>query len=727
MLGKKTMLISRLFSIADKSPQTRSFSVTLVSALLVGILAVIGMLHSLELKTLDVRQITAEKTSLPHNSIVLLAIDQNSLAFFEEQGVPWPWPREFYGILVNFLSEAGAKAIAYDLDFSSKGLDRIESSGFESDMQFAEAMKEAGNVILTAHLAIKDSGDHKGSRLLKQHLFKQQNAYDYKQVYNRATAPLRMFQKSASEIGVVNFEADEDGVARRVPLMYPFKKSALPQFAFSIYKKASDLDQKDIQKTLEQYPLSDQTEALIKWYGRSGNEGVFPYLTVSSVLVSAFKYIGGAEPDIDPSYFKDKIVIVGATAPGLWDYKPTPFSSLEPCPGMEIHATILSNLIKNDFIKPYPVWLELILIVIMALAVAMLFFNMKKLTLSSVFIVGLFAGFIAIAYWVFIVFNFWMPVVAPISALGLSLLLSAIFSYATEGKQKRELRRVFSRYLSPQVIEEILDRADEIELGGKEVEATVFFSDIKGFTSISENLPPKELVSYLNEYLSLGSDILQNQGAMIDKYIGDAIMALFGAPVTTADHAKRACFAALEMQAYLKKFYQVQSKDLPVFITRIGLHTGTMVIGHIGSSSRSDYTAIGDTVNTASRLEGVNKQFGTNIIISQTTYEQAKSFVEVRELDAIRVKGRTKPISIYELMAKKGAISAQEEKKRASFAEGLKLYRKKAFKEAEEIFKSILIDNPDDGPSQTYVSRCQSLAGETLPEDWDGVFTLTTK
>ncbi len=722
------MSLSQLFSLADKSPQTRALSVTLVTIFFIGIITGLGFLNSLELKTLDVRQVSAERSTLPDSAIVLLAIDQNSLDFFEEQGVPWPWPREFYGVLVSFLSEAGVKAIAFDLDFSSKGLDRQESSGEESDFQFAEAMQDANRVILTAHLSVKDIGDQSGASILPRHTFNHKSLPLNQETYNRASAPIEMFQSTASRLGVVNFEADEDGVARKIPLLYSFNNAYLPQFAFAIYEQVSKYAGIDPESKLSELPLNDRGEALIKWYGRSGSEGVFPYLSAASVLVSSFKFMGGVEPDIKPDYFKDKLVIVGATAAGLWDYKPTPFSSLEPCPGMEIHATILSNLLNDDFIKYYPKWLEFLLIVLIAFLVSQAFFQIRRLEIASVLILVLLVGFVAASYWVFITFNYWVPVVAPLSALGLSLLLSAMFSYATEGKQKRELRRIFSRYLSPQVIEEVVERADEIELGGKEVQATVFFSDIKGFTSISENLPPKQLVSYLNEYLSLGSDILQRHGAMIDKYIGDAIMALFGAPVTANDHAKNACLAALEMQDYLTRFYQAQqSDDLPEFITRIGLHSGTMVIGHIGSSSRSDYTAIGDTVNTASRLEGVNKQFGTNIIISESTYEQAKNFVEVRELDSIRVKGRHKPISIFELMAKKGEITPQNERKRTRFADGLNLYRAKAFHDAQSVFKSILEENPGDGPSQTYVSRCETLAQQTLPERWDGVFTLTTK
>jgi adenylate cyclase len=323
----------------------------------------------------------------------------------------------------------------------------------------------------------------------------------------------------------------------------------------------------------------------------------------------------------------------------------------------------------------------------------------------------------------------WIRIVGPDIVILTTFAISAVTNYATEGKQRRELRRAFNRYLSPQVVTEVLENNEQVELGGKTIEGTVYFSDIKNFTEISELLPPKEVVTLLNEYFSLAAAEILKRDAMLDKYIGDAVMAIFGAPISRTDHASVACLTALQVQLVLQTYYSDSSraKQRPKFETRIGLNTGKMVVGNIGSATRLDYTAIGDTVNLASRLEGVNKIFGTHIIISESTFGLASNVVEARELDFLRVKGKKIPIRIYELLGEKGSLNAKERGKRELFGEGLQLYRNKQFQEASRVFKSILMLDPNDGPSQTYLSRCKTLRSQRLPRNWDAVSTLTTK
>jgi adenylate cyclase len=304
---------------------------------------------------------------------------------------------------------------------------------------------------------------------------------------------------------------------------------------------------------------------------------------------------------------------------------------------------------------------------------------------------------------------------------------SAFYSYSTEGKQRRELRRAFNRYLSPAVVSQIVESSGVLELGGNTVEGTVYFSDIKDFTNIAESMQPKELVSYLNEYFTLASDLILKRDAMLDKYIGDAIMAIFGAPISKPDHAKLACLTALEIQRSLEAYYRKKSAQTPQFTTRIGLNSGKMIVGNIGSTRRLDYTAIGDTVNLASRLEGVNKFFGTRIIISEHVYSQAKDAIETRELDLIRVKGKNVPIRIFELVGEKGTLNENRTEFLSLFQEGLQYYRNKQFDHAARQFENLLNVDPNDGPSTTYVERSKLLAMQKLPDNWDGVFTLTTK
>jgi adenylate cyclase len=360
---------------------------------------------------------------------------------------------------------------------------------------------------------------------------------------------------------------------------------------------------------------------------------------------------------------------------------------------------------------------------------AWIFFRIRRPALASL-LIGI-AGILFVAA-VLIAFrsaSIWVPVIPPTLALVITFALSAVVSYASEGQQKRVLRRAFNRYFSPHVVTDILNNAGEVELGGKTIEATVFFSDIKDFTSIAEKFTPKDLVHFLNNYFSLASDIILKNEAMLDKYIGDAVMAIFGAPIPRPDNARVACLTALEIQDALAEHHSRPDRDpnMPTFVTRIGLHTGKMVVGNIGSSTRLDYTAIGDTVNLASRLEGVNKVFGTKIIISETTHAGAHEWIVARPLDFLRVKGKAIPVRIFELVGARGSVAPEVEKKIARFEEGLALYHRRSFAEARRIFEDILAGDPADGPSITYVKRCEELAQVSLPDDWDGVYTLTSK
>jgi adenylate cyclase len=437
----------------------------------------------------------------------------------------------------------------------------------------------------------------------------------------------------------------------------------------------------------------------------------------------------GLDPDVPPDWFRGKIIIVGGSAAGLYDFKPTPFTYLEQYPGMEIQATLLSNLLNGHHIHETPVWISLALTFAVAMVTAWLFFRIRRPAISSMLIGITGSVFLAAVLFAFRSANTWLPVIPPMLALVISFGLSAVVSYASEGQQKRVLRRAFNRYFSPHVVTDILNNAGEVELGGKTIEATVFFSDIKDFTSIAEKFTPKDLVHFLNEYFSLASDIILKNEAMLDKYIGDAIMAIFGAPIPRPDNARVACLTALEIQGALADHHSRPDRDpnMPTFVTRIGLHTGKMVVGNIGSSTRLDYTAIGDTVNLASRLEGVNKVFGTKIIISETTHDGAKEWIVARPLDFLRVKGKAIPVRIFELVGVRGSVAPETVEKIARFEEGLALYHRRSFAKAKLIFEGILAADPADAPSITYVKRCEELAQVSLPGDWDGVYTLTSK
>ena len=363
----------------------------------------------------------------------------------------------------------------------------------------------------------------------------------------------------------------------------------------------------------------------------------------------------------------------------------------------------------------------------LALVICFAFLFLPKIRFVILLSLVCAAGWLLAALFLFAQHHVWLDIVAPETAVFLSFLSAAVISYQTEGKARRHLRSVFGRYLSPAVITEVIDRSETVELGGKEITGTVLFSDIKDFTSISEQLSASELVVLLNEYFSLSTEIILTSEGLLDKYLGDSIMAIWGAPLATTDHARRACAAALEMQQLLKQQWASGTPDHPRLETRIGINTGPMVVGNIGSYRRLEYTAIGNTVNIASRLEGVNKMFKTGIIIGSTTFEGVKDEFVARKLDVLRVKGKKEAVAVFELMGKPEDVPAEVRDSLAKFESARRLYCDRAFDRALNAFQAILSVVPNDGASVEYIDRCRRFLQTPPRPDWDAIYTLDVK
>ncbi|MFN3395111.1 MAG: CHASE2 domain-containing protein, partial [Candidatus Thermochlorobacter sp.] len=293
-----------------------------------------------------------------------------------------------------------------------------------------------------------------------------------------------MFQDAATRLGVVNFQSDQDGIARRVPLLCKLGEKTLPYFGLSCFLISKGIE--NIDSLLQAVPTANDGNFLLYWYGKGGAQGAFKYYPAAALIASAIQLEQGETPDISPNEFQGKHVIIGASAAGLLDFKPTPFTVLEPYPGMEIHATMLANLLNGHFLREPPRWVSYFIALMLAVAASASLFLLNRASLSVVLIGFLVLLYLSGAYVAFASLRWWIPVTLPLVSLLLTFALAAVVSYATEGREKRELRKAFNRYLSPRVIDSIVENPDEIELGGKEVEATVFFSDIEGFTSISE-------------------------------------------------------------------------------------------------------------------------------------------------------------------------------------------------------------------------------------------------
>jgi adenylate cyclase len=322
--------------------------------------------------------------------------------------------------------------------------------------------------------------------------------------------------------------------------------------------------------------------------------------------------------------------------------------------------------------------------------------------------------------------NVWIDIAAPEVSILTTFAASAIWSYYTEGKARKYLRNVFGRYLSPMVITEILNREKEPELGGSQIEGTVFFSDIKNFTSISESMLPADVVNLLNNYFSLATDVLMKNDGLLDKYIGDAIMAVFGAPIEKKNHASLACKTVLDINRVMNSDYR-EGKIKIQLETRFGIASGPMVVGNIGSERRLDYTAIGDTVNLASRLEGVNKMYGTTIMMSEETRKIIGEDFPTREIDTIRVKGKNQPICIYELFDPVMLQDDSFQRCLQYFAEGLRHYKNGNFRDALIAFQSGRSYKQDDGPTNVFIKKCESFITSPPHTGWDGVTSLESK
>lgn len=435
------------------------------------------------------------------------------------------------------------------------------------------------------------------------------------------------------------------------------------------------------------------------------------------------------ESVIPPDVFEDKTIFIGANAAGLADIKNTPVSSLASFPGMEIHATFLQNIFDRSHVtKPdeLKIWLLLILVTIGLV----LLFGYRSISESLISLSAFIIGVMLISGHLFLYHDILLPVTLLLVTGVLSFSGMMAMNYLTEGKEKRKINRAFSHYVQPEVVQEIIADPKKLRLGGDKKEVTIMFTDLAGFSSLSEELKPEELIVFLIYYFGELSEIIMRQKGTIDKYIGDSVMAFWGAPLQMPNHAEMACKAALFIQAIIpeigEKFSGVMSYKPE---TRIGINTGITVVGNIGSETRFDYTVLGDPVNLASRLEPLNKQFGTKIIISEFTKKHLPEHFLCRQLDLVRVMGMQKPVKVYELIADMsiGGNYEYDILKVQAFETALNLYRNMQWDDAINSFNKILESDKSDRPTLTYLERCKIFSQSPPTADWNGIYELKTK
>jgi len=439
---------------------------------------------------------------------------------------------------------------------------------------------------------------------------------------------------------------------------------------------------------------------------------------------------------------ENKIVLIGSTMPEDRDLLPISFAEGKrkgdnQIYGVEFHANIIQNILWNDYLYVQSKEMEIFIIILLTIFIFIATSVIRKVKIR----IGILTEIINLLAVVFIVYVIYLlsiylfinnklviAVVSPSLAIVVGYLSSTAYHFIKERQQNVMITGMFSQYVSKSIVNELLANPDKLKLGGEKKTLTVLFSDIAGFTTFAEKKEPEELVSFINEFLNEMTEIILRNGGTLDKYLGDAVMAFWGAPVKVDDHAYKACLTALQMQDKLAELRDKWSKTgEPVIHIRIGINSGEVIVGNIGGVKRFDYTVLGDDVNLASRLEGANKEYGSNIMISGSTYELVKEKVLVRELDIIRVKGKLEPTKVYELISlidDKKAIDAID--KIHEYFQGLELYRHKSFDAAMDYFKRCS-EKLGDYPSNVYLNRCQYYIQNPPADDWDGVFEFKTK
>jgi len=688
--------------------------ISLVTVLLIASLDQSDFFKTYELKSMDLFQ--RFHSPLENPQVLMVEVNQQDLTALSEKGIQWPWPRQIYAPLIEFCAGAGSKGIVFDILFSEPS-----SYGKEDDLTLAEAIREAGAVFLPMSLSSKSSARQEASSLSRFGIRRPESLPAFREARS-FVLPAPMFVAGIRGLGNVILSPDRDGVYRAVALFTRLHEFLFPSLVVAPLLDRVEFKEGKVLMDGRALFLNREGQLMLHFYGKDFR---FPGLSALDIL-SAYQSPEAPLSQKVRGAIKDRYVIVALTAPGLYDLKPTAVTSVSP--GAYVHGILLSNLLNGDHLREvggkwkYSLMFLLGSILGYAILVNVSFWK------NTLIILLFMLGWPAFSFALFFTQDSWIGFLSYEIAFFIVFGMTSTYSYNTEGKKRRVIRQLFSCYMSEVLVKELESNPQKARLGGDRRFITIFFSDLANFTTLSERFEPERIVSLLNEYFTEMSQVILDSQGVIDKYQGDGIMAFWGAPISLEDHAARACLAALECQFRMNQINESLGREgIPPLSMRIGLHSGDAVVGNMGSAQRFDYTIIGDNVNLASRLEGVNKQFGTKVIISETTTLHAGDRIEVRELDLIAVKGKEKPIRIYELLGEKGTLTEERKKWKLLYEEALRSYWAKDFAGARRLFAQVLEINPEDHPAAVLLKRCEELQDNAPAADWDGVFRLKQK
>jgi adenylate cyclase len=644
--------------------------VGLSAAALVLALTSLGALRTVELKTYDWRLIRTANPAAARKDIALVEIDEYSLRNLQPNAGRWPWPRLVHANLIEYLNRGKPAMIVYDINFAEPD-DRTfkfggeAMSGEESDRALVSAIRKAGNVLLLADATFE--GDHTGSNSWPDQGFR----LTAPGITERRTLfpPAEVFAKVAPGLGHNLFILDADGPMRHIVPFVRTGDRAMPLLGLAAALRIAGIRPGDIQLNGDILRLGDRLMPL-EWRDVNTPDGTVRYLwspinfrgpalladlksrpyqshSFFDLLYSEEQLLADQKPNIDPAIFRDKIVFVGMGASGLFDAFETPFAGGK-MPGIQIHAAVADDFLSSRFMRPESIRVRIVLIIALALVMGVVSTLLPAWWAAGVFVVTI-AGFVMVATRLF-AGGTWVNITQPGLASSIALFGGVGYQYFFEGREKRKMKRLFGQFVSKDVYEQLVANPELARLGGQRRQMTVLFSDIRGFTTVSELGQPEEIVAILNEYFTSMVEIVFAHKGTLDKFVGDMVMALFGAPLEDPHHAQHAVDAALAMSRELNRLNEKwRNEGRPVLDIGIGISTGPMIAGNIGSEAIMSYTVIGDAVNLGSRLESLNKQYGTRIIISEATREALPDRYAFRSLGEVVVKGKTKPVTIYEV------------------------------------------------------------------------------
>lgn len=686
--------------------------------------------------------------------IVIVDVDEKSL---KEQG-RWPWNRKTLANLTyQLFNQYQVDIVGFDIIFAEeddssglKNLERIrneylkENKSFNAtldsvrasldyDRLFSESLKNR-KTVLGYYFNQSETGASVGN--LPKPIFDREyfNGLDIGAIQNKSfAANLPILQEAAKDAGYFNFLPDQDGVLRKIPMLMEFNGEYYASLSLSIAKLAlnakqiepemaidtSDKNQSKMYASIQslelnqhKIPLDENLSALIPY---SGHKGSFKYISATDVLNKKARI----------EDLKGAIVLIGTTAPGLLDMRTSPTDAVYP--GVEAHANMIHGILNNS-IKQYPSFspaLEFSLVILLGLTLTLTLPRLNP-TLSSTITLAILALLISTDFYLWQYQNISINNASLYVAVISIYLFNMAIGFFSESRGKKQLAGMFGQYIPPQLVKEMAKNPDNYKLDSKNQTLTVLFSDVRSFTTISEGLDPKALSELMNQYLTPMTRLIHETGGTIDKYMGDAIMAFWGAPIEEKNHAELALETAIRMIKELDVINdQFFESGWPRIAIGIGLNTGEMTVGNMGSTFRMAYTVMGDAVNLGSRLEGLTKEYGVSIIVSEFTKDQIPDYA-FRELDLVRVKGKEKPVAIFEPIGEQGKISKSIEDELETYAEALRYFRNQHWTKAKQIF-NILVKQHERKLYQIYLERIDYYFKNPPPPDWDGAFTFKTK